>query len=51
MEKRKKPPVDFTATLGSDRKSKLERIAAANNRSMAQQVRDWIDRAREPKTK
>ena len=45
---RKKQNVDFTATLGNERKAKLQRIAESENRTMAGQVKEWIDRADDP---
>lgn len=50
-EKRKKQNVDFTATLGDERKAKLQRIAESENRTMAGQVKEWIDKAPEPARK
>ena len=49
--KRKRTNVDFTATLGDERKAKLQRIAKSENRTMAGQVKSWIDRAPEPAQK
>lgn len=49
--KRKRTNVDFTATLGDERKAKLQRIAKSENRTMAGQVKAWIDRASEPAQK
>ena len=40
--------MDFTVTLGDERKAKLQRIADSENRTMAGQVKAWIDGADDP---
>ena len=50
-KKKIKRNVDFTATLGDERKKKLQRIAESENRTMAGQVKEWIDKAPEPAQK
>ena len=49
--KPKKQNVDFTATLGKARKEKFARIASAQNRTMAGQLKEWIDREDDPAKK
>lgn len=50
MKRRKVGNVDFSATLGKERKEKFARIAASENRTMAGQLKEWIDKATDPKT-
>ena len=45
---KKKANVDFTATLGKERKEKFIRIAESENRTMSGQLKAWIDNTPDP---